>query len=121
TDRPQGWDAIVVAYTVFHRPPHRDDVLAPVLAGLRARFDAPILLADCYQSGQHYVELPGAQVLASYPEVDAYVKYEAELTIPALLEAYFTRGERPSGSHRGASPKLDELPFPAWARVDLAA
>lgn len=117
----QDFDAIVVAYTVFHRPPHRDDTLASLLEGLRARFDAPILLADAYQSGQHYVEVPGEQVLASYPEVDAYVKYEAELTVPALLDAWFEAGQRPHGCHRGASPKLDELPFPAWSRVDLAA
>jgi MoaA/NifB/PqqE/SkfB family radical SAM enzyme len=111
----------VIAYTVFHCPPHRDDTLAALLEGLRARFDQPIVLADCYQSGQHYVEVPGEQVLASYPEVDAYVKYEAELTVPALLDAWFANGERPQGTHRGASPKLDELPFPAWGRVDLAA
>ncbi|HVH97375.1 MAG TPA: radical SAM protein [Enhygromyxa sp.] len=117
----QDFGAIVLAYTVFHRPPHRDDSLAAVLEGLRARFDCPILLADCYQSGQHYVEVPGEQVLASYPEVDAYVKYEAELTVPALLEAWFENHERPHGCHRGDSPKLDELPFPAWGRVDLAA
>jgi MoaA/NifB/PqqE/SkfB family radical SAM enzyme len=115
------FDAIVVAYTVFHRPPHRDDTLATLLEGLRARFDRPILLADCYQSGQHYVEVPGEQVLASYPEVDAYVKYEAELTVPELLDAWLQTGARPHGCHRGASPKLDELPFPAWGRVDLAA
>ncbi len=115
------FDAIVVAYTVFHRPPHRDDTLATVLEGLRARFDAPIVLADCYQSGQHYVEVPGEQVLASYPEADAYVKYEAELTVPDLLAAFFESGERPAGVLRGASPKLDELPFPAWGTVDLTA
>jgi len=115
------FDAIVIAYTVFHRPPHRDDTLASLLEGLRARFEQPILLADCYQSGQHYVEVPGEQVLASYPEVDAYVKYEAELTVPALLDQYFTTGERPRGCHRGGSPRLDELPFPAWRRVDLDA
>jgi MoaA/NifB/PqqE/SkfB family radical SAM enzyme len=119
----RSFSAIVVAYTVFHRPPHRDDVLAPVLAGLRERVGhAPvILLADCYQSGQHYVEVPGDAVLASYPEVDAYVKYEAELTVPRLLRAYFDSAERPSGTHRGDSPTLDDLPFPAWGRVDLAA
>ncbi|PRQ05206.1 radical SAM protein [Enhygromyxa salina] len=122
----QDFAAIVLAYTVFHRPPHRDDVLAALLEGLRARFDtAPILLADCYQSGQHYIELPGDAVLASYPEVDAYIKYEAEVTVPQLLASYFANpnepGARPRGSHRGASPKLDELPFPAWGRVDLAA
>ena len=72
---PAAVDAIVVAYTPFHRPPHRDDVLAALLAALAVR--APIVLADCYQSGQHYVETADGAVLAAYPEVAAYVKYEA--------------------------------------------
>ncbi len=113
--------AIVVAYTVFHRPPHRDALLAAVLDGLRARFDVPILLADCYQSGQHYVRVPGASVLESYPEVDALVRFEAEVTVPALLSAWFDTGVRPAGVFRGDSPKLDAMPFPAWDRVDLEA
>jgi MoaA/NifB/PqqE/SkfB family radical SAM enzyme len=114
--------AIVVAYTPFHRPPHRDDVLAALLEGLRARFgDTPIVLADCYQSGQHYVEAPGPAVLAAYPEIDAWVKYEAEVTVVDLLRAWVERGERPAGTHRGAQADLAALPFPAWDRVDLAA
>ncbi|MFV8753192.1 radical SAM protein [Nannocystaceae bacterium ST9] len=114
--------AIVVAYTPFHRPPQRDDALAPLLAGLRERFPAAALvLADCYQSGQHYVEVSGEAVLASYPELDAWVKFEAERTVPELLRAWFERGERPRGTHRGATPELDALPFPAWSRIDLAA
>jgi MoaA/NifB/PqqE/SkfB family radical SAM enzyme len=116
------FNAIVVAYTPFHRPPHRDDVLAPLLAGLRERFDAAILvLADCYQSGQHYVEVPGDHVLASYPEIDAWVKFEAESTVPDLLRGYFDRDERPTGTHRGTTPNLATLPFPAWSRIDLDA
>jgi len=105
-----------------HRPPARDDVLAAVLAGLRARLGgAPIVLADVYQSGQHYVEADGAQVLAAYPEADAWVKYEGEVTVPALIDA-LARGERPAGVVRGAEvPALDALPPPAWDRVDLAA
>ena len=106
---------------MFHRPPHRDDLLAALLTRVRERHPGPILLADCYQSGQHYVEVSGDAVLASYPEADAYVKFEAEVTVTELLAAYFERGERPRGGHRGASAKLDELPFPAWDRVDLAA
>jgi MoaA/NifB/PqqE/SkfB family radical SAM enzyme len=111
-------DAIVIAYTPFHRPPARDDVLGALVAGLRALASdaAAIVLADCYQSGQHYVESDG--VLASYPEADAWVKYEAEVTVPALLEA----SARPRGVHRGVeAPSLDALPLPAWDRVDLAA
>ncbi|HZS36857.1 MAG TPA: radical SAM protein [Polyangia bacterium] len=113
-------DLIVVAYTPFHRPPARDDVLGALLAGLRSSAGAtPIVLADLYQSGQHYVESDG--VLASYPEADAWVKYEGEVTIPALVDG-LARGERPSGVYRGVEvASLDELPAPAWERVDLAA
>jgi MoaA/NifB/PqqE/SkfB family radical SAM enzyme len=113
---------VVVALTPFHRPPARDDVLGAVLAGLAARFpDVPRVLADCYQSGQHYVECAGDAVLGAYPEVDAWVKYEAEVTLPALVEALVARGERPHGTHRGVSPALEALPFPAWDLVDLDA
>lgn len=112
--------AIVVAVTPFHRPPRRDDLLADLLCGLRARWpDRPLILADCYQSGQHYV--PAPNLLASYPEADAYVQFEAERTVPELLAALFARGERPRGLHRGAQPVLDDLPLPAWSRVDLGA
>jgi MoaA/NifB/PqqE/SkfB family radical SAM enzyme len=113
-------DLVVVAFTPFHRPPARDDVLGELLAGLRrAHPQVPLVLADCYQSGQHYVEATG--LLASYPEADAWVKYEAEVTLPSLLAA-LARGERPSGELRGQDvPLLDALPLPAWERIDLAA
>lgn len=114
--------AIVVAYTPFHRPPHRDDVLAALLVELRSRFDdVPIVLADCYQSGQHYVEVPGEAVLGAYPEVDAWVKYEAEVTVVKLLEAWFDKGARPAGVVRGEQADLATLPFPAWDQIDLEA
>jgi MoaA/NifB/PqqE/SkfB family radical SAM enzyme len=114
-------EAIVVAYTPFHRPPHRDDVLAAVVEGLRARAPRALLvLADCYQSGQHYVESAGEDVLGSYPEVDVLLKYEAEATLPELL-AGLARGERPRGVVRGREvPDLDALALPAWDLVDLA-
>jgi MoaA/NifB/PqqE/SkfB family radical SAM enzyme len=115
-------DLVVVALTPFHRPPARDDVLGSLLSGLRAMAgETPLVLADLYQSGQHYVEAPGDAVLASYPEADAWVKYEGEVTIPALLDA-LPRGERPTGTHNGISvPTLDALAPPAWDLVDLAA
>jgi hypothetical protein len=113
--------AVVVTFTPFHRPPLRDDTLGALLAGLRALVSCPVVLADAYQSGQHYVEA-GDAVLAAYPECDAWVKYEAEVTVPALLSAWLSRGEKPAGVHRGVAPKsLDALPFPAWDLVDLDA
>src|SRR5204862_6390083 len=76
---------IVVTLTPFHRPPARDDLLGDTLAGLRQRWPAAVIvLADAYQSGQHYVDASLAAVLASYPEADAWVQYEAERTVPAL-------------------------------------
>jgi MoaA/NifB/PqqE/SkfB family radical SAM enzyme len=108
-------DVTVVAYTPFHRPPVRDDLLAELLQGLSGK----IVLADCYQSGQHVVDAPGEEVLAAYPEATAYVKYEAEVDLPALLAS---PGDLRPGVVRGRPPEdLDALPFPAWDRVDLAA
>ncbi len=112
------FDAGVVAYTPFHRPPFRDDVLAPVVDGLRGFLpDAPLLLADLYQSGQHYVQVSGDAVLAAYPGIDAYVQYEGESTVPALLEGDL----RPCGVHRGAQADLDALPAVDWTLVDTDA
>jgi MoaA/NifB/PqqE/SkfB family radical SAM enzyme len=107
-------DAAVVTYGPFCRPPHRDPVLAEVLARLP---EVPLVLADAYQSGQHYIEAPGEAVLAAYPEVHAWVKYEAEVTIPALLRD----GIGPRRAIRGEQADLDALPLPAWDLVDLDA
>lgn len=120
-ERRRPADMVVVAYTPFHRPPLRDDVMAAVLGTIREETRAAVVLADCYQSGQHYVEADGQAVLSGYPEADAWVKYEAEVTVPTLIDA-LARGEKPIGVHAGVSPpSLDALPFPAWHRVDLAA
>lgn len=110
-------DAVVVGYAPFHRPPARCDVLGATLAGLRAlRSDAHIVLADLYQSGQHYVAYEGAAVLASYPEADAVLQFEAEDVLDAMMSA------RPRGAVRGHDvASLDALPPPAWDLVDLAA
>jgi MoaA/NifB/PqqE/SkfB family radical SAM enzyme len=104
-------EIVVVAYTPFHRPPNRDDVLGALLEGIAAE---RIILADCYQSGQHYVDADG--VLESYPEAHAYVKYEAEDVIARVI------ADDLRGTIRGADVgELDALPFPAWDLIDLPA
>ncbi len=105
------FDATIVAYTPFHRPPHRDDVLAPVFEGLSGR----IILADLYQSGQHYVQVAAEQVLASYPEAHAYVQYEGEASVLDVLEG------GGSGGIRGEQPDLAALPMPDWSLIDTEA
>jgi MoaA/NifB/PqqE/SkfB family radical SAM enzyme len=77
---------------------------------------AHLVLADLYQSGQHYVESPGEAVLASYPELDAWLKYEAEADLAGVIDG------RTRGVVRGHDvPSIDALPLPAWDLVDLAA
>ena len=56
-------------------------------------------------------------MLESYPELDHWVKYEAEVSVPAIL-----RGEVSDAVIVGERPEtLDDLPFPAWDLVDLKA
>ncbi len=117
-------EAIVVAYTPFHRPPARDRLLGDLLERLRARAPAtPIVLADLYQSGQHVVDAPSAAICAAYPEIDALLRYEAEGVLPALVEELAALG-RPARARVDVGheiPNLDELPLPAWDLVDLDA
>lgn len=112
-------DAVIVTFSPFHRPPDRDPVLGQVLVGLQAH-GVPVLLVDAYQSGQHYVDAEGKDVLAAYPEVRCWVKYEAEATVPRLLQR-LAKGELIDGLHRGETPDVETLPVPAWDLVDLPA
>ncbi len=115
-------ELVIVALTPFHRPPLRDDLLAETLVGLRARHpEATLVLADLYQSGQHYVHADGEAILDAYPEADLRLSFEAELALPELVTAV-AQGQRPRGEWRGRRPpQLDALPAPAWSRIDLAA
>jgi MoaA/NifB/PqqE/SkfB family radical SAM enzyme len=115
-------DLVVVALTPFHRPPSRDDVMGSLLEALHEDLrGVPLVLADAYQSGQHYVEAAWNDLQTSYPEADAWVKYEGERTVPLLADAW-SDGAPPEGVHHGeAPPSLDALPLPAWDLVDLDA
>jgi radical SAM superfamily enzyme YgiQ (UPF0313 family) len=95
-----------------------------VLVGLRARHPrTPILLADLYQSGQHVVDAQPSATLAAYPEVDVFVRYEAEALLAALLTERIAKGrpEIPYFLDGGEPSPLDDLPLPAWDLVDLEA
>jgi MoaA/NifB/PqqE/SkfB family radical SAM enzyme len=123
---PEDADAIVVAYTPFHRPPARDPLLASLLEKLRASGAGatPIVLADLYQSGQHVVDARSEDILAAYPEADAILRYEAEASLAPLLEGLLRDGRagRVPIAITGRDPSpLDALPLPAWDLVDMDA
>jgi MoaA/NifB/PqqE/SkfB family radical SAM enzyme len=121
---PASAAAFVVAFTPFHRPPARDLSLGSVLARLRREHpETPILLADLYQSGQHVVDARSADVLASYPEVDVLLRYEAEACLPAIVLDLVQNGRPPRPrALDGTEPSgLDTLPLPAWDLLDLKA
>ena len=111
------WSVIIVALTPFHRPPHRDDVLGAVLEDLRRDHpEAIVVLADLYQSGQHYVATAAADVLASYPEADVRLEYEAEVALVELVAST----QKPARHLVGTRPPdLDALPLPRWDAIDL--
>lgn len=115
-------DAVVVAITPFHRPPGRDELLGSLLGGLRRLAgDAPMILADCHQGGQHAPAVAPGELLVNYPEIDAWVRHEAEVTVPALIDAMARGAPPPSGAIAGAEADLSVLPPPAWNLLDLAA
>ncbi len=117
-------EVVVVGYTPFHRPPSQDALLGALLQRLRASHpETPLVLADLYQSGQHYVEADPDAVLAAYPEVDVYLKYEAEDRLPDLVGALSRTGrpDRRRWEDGGEIASLEGLPPPAWDLVDLPA
>lgn len=117
-------EVLVVAFTSFHRPPARDPYLGETLQRMRRDHpDTPILLADLYQSGQHYVAVRGADILRSYPEVDVLLQHEAEGVLSELCATLAAQGrpETPYALSGGEFDALDTLPLPAWERIDLAA
>lgn len=126
---PVSTDVFVVALTPFHRPPGRDPSLGGVLSGLRrAHSNTGILLADLYQSGQHVVDAASGDIAASYPEIDALLRYEAEADLPGIVADLAAIGHLATG-HLGSArlltgvepPKLEALAMPAWDLVDFPA
>jgi len=89
---PRETQAFVVAITPFHRPPARDATLGATLARLRREQPgATIVLADLYQSGQHVVDARSEEIAASYPEIDALLRYEAEADLPGIVAGLLGR------------------------------
>jgi MoaA/NifB/PqqE/SkfB family radical SAM enzyme len=114
----------VVHYTVFNRPPTRDAILGETLAAIRgAHPSSPIVLADLYQSGEHYITARSEDVLASYPEADVFLQFQAEDVLATLCTELGERG-RPKEQQHVVGPEveaLDAMPLPAWDLVDLNA
>jgi MoaA/NifB/PqqE/SkfB family radical SAM enzyme len=112
---PSG-DVVVVAYTPFHRPPGRDAMLGRLLEGLSGR--GPVLMADLYQSGQHYVDAAPEAILGSYPEAAGLLRYEGEDLLVELCERVAC-GERVGAVRGGEIRDLERLPLPAWDLVSM--
>ena len=100
-------DVHVVHYTVFHRPPTRDALLTEVLDLLReAAPDVPIVLADLYQSGQHYIQARVDALLAAFPQVDVVLQHEAEGVIASLCRT-LARDGRPTTPYGFSGGELE--------------
>jgi MoaA/NifB/PqqE/SkfB family radical SAM enzyme len=122
-DRLPEAEVYVVAHTPFHRPPAREPLLGALLESIAARSPrSPIVLAELYQSGQHYVDVPGERLLAAYPEARALLRYEGDASIPGLVGRVLDDpGGTPEVVLGREAPELDALPLPAWSAVDVGA
>ncbi len=120
-------EVVIVVQTPFHRPGARDAEVGALLAAAEARLPgAWRLLADCYQSGHHVVDVPPDVTLAAYPEADVLLRHEAEDALaPLVARCLAERRGAGSGLPRvvegGEVDALDALPPPAWDLVDRAA
>jgi MoaA/NifB/PqqE/SkfB family radical SAM enzyme len=116
-------ELLIVAYSPFHRPPTRDPLLGALLAELRQRQPArPVVLADLYQGGQHYVGAEPTSVMDAHPEVDVWLRYEAEAVLAELVSELCQSRERDRRVIDGPEvDDLDALPLPDWSRVDVEA
>ncbi|MDI7267789.1 MAG: radical SAM protein [Myxococcota bacterium] len=78
--------------------------------------------ADMVVGGMHYVEYDGRSLLDASARLDLVLRYECEPLL-ARTAATLESGRRPScgvEENRVAFP-LNELPFPAWERMDVPA
>ena len=116
--------AFLVHYTVFHRPPTRDPLLAELLTVLRtAHPNTPIVLADLYQSGEHYIKAEHDDIFAAYPEIDVFQQFQAEAVLVELCQTLIDQG-RPTTPRAIVGREvtdLSALPLPDWSLVDLDA
>ncbi len=116
-------DVLVAQLSPFHRPPLAAPLLLELLKTCRAgRPELPILLADLYQSGQHYVSYDSEGLLEQYPMADALLKHEAEDALFNLAtELASGRPSAPLVRDGGEVEDLSGLPLPAWDLVDVEA
>ena len=112
-------DLFVVALTPYHHPPATATCLGETLAAIADLSSAPIVLADCYQSGHHYVEAGAEAILGAFPQARAWVKYEAEVTVAELAARLADGDDIDAGVHHGTRADLAELPLPAWDLIDV--
>ncbi len=118
-----GADILVAQLSPFHRPPLAAPAVLALLQASRAeRPELPILLADLYQSGQHYVAYDSTRLLEQYPMADALLKHEAESALFEVAEELASgRPNAPLVRDGGEVDDLSGLPLPAWDLVDLDA
>jgi MoaA/NifB/PqqE/SkfB family radical SAM enzyme len=117
-------DLLVAQLSPFHRPPSASPSLSALLAAARARRpELPIVLADLYQSGQHYVRYDANELLKAYPDADALLLHEAEQSLASLAERLVGHGrpDAPLIVDGGEVDDLNALPLPAFDLVDVEA
>lgn len=115
------FDAILVCLSVFHRPFSRDKFTGRFLDALGKRFPGvPLVAADAYFGGMHYIDYDSDAFFANYPVVGSLIKYESESELLKWAAAGPDDRTPPRvRKGKGREIDLDTLPYPAWHAVDV--
>jgi MoaA/NifB/PqqE/SkfB family radical SAM enzyme len=119
--KPRSFDATVVCLSVFHKPYKRNSSTKSTFQAIKEFFPkTPLIAADAYFGGTHYVGYDPSDFFTNYPEVDYLVRGESETTLLELLNS-ISHNKAPSRAltGSGANTDLDNLPIPAWSLIDM--
>lgn len=117
-----GQDLILVVASAFLLAPWARAWLKELVDRLSAKGGAPVVLADMYAGGMHYLHLDPQRLRADLPGLDGWLRYEGEGLVDRLAAQVEAGSFAPFADWAQRRPlDLSGLPAPAWELMDLEA
>jgi len=113
-------DVIFVARNPFNYDSKGNDLITELVKMIRKKaLDTPLLYADFYVGGMHYIEEEDEDILRLYPEFDGLLRYECEKILPEAIESIKEKGIKKVKVWHGDAGQvdLDETVFPDWDMI----
>jgi MoaA/NifB/PqqE/SkfB family radical SAM enzyme len=96
--------------------------LIELVVTLGKHHDCPIVLADMFVGGMHYIEVDEQSLMEKLPQLDLYIRYECEQHLKRLAKD-IKKGRLPKGEiwKSAESFSIDKLEAPAYDQLDCEA